>query len=289
MPRARQIKYGFFLNEQLAELPPLCRLLFQGLWLLADREGKLENRPKKIHAQILPYDKDADICAFLCALEDAQFLRRYAIGDAQFIKILNFKEHQNPHQNETESIIPEPKTQPSGASTIQEPEQHSTNPASMLVPSMLDNIKKEKNIKKRKKNPSVKFEQFYKSYPRRKDRDRAWIAFEKLHPDDELFADIMQAVENQKAEYNLKHDDADYQFFKYAAPWLNGRCWTDEIDLPKPVRNPYGNCKRCGKPKNTTMDYCSKCEEELYPPRSKKSVERGVKKIKNFLPGVAHV
>jgi len=43
--RSRNIKPGFFMNELLPEIELLGRLLFIGLWLLADREGRLEDRP----------------------------------------------------------------------------------------------------------------------------------------------------------------------------------------------------------------------------------------------------
>lgn len=39
MARARNIKPSFFKNEDLADLNPFDRLLFIGLWCLADREG----------------------------------------------------------------------------------------------------------------------------------------------------------------------------------------------------------------------------------------------------------
>jgi len=42
--RSRNIKPGFFKNEIIAEMPTETRLLFIGLWLLADREGRLEDR-----------------------------------------------------------------------------------------------------------------------------------------------------------------------------------------------------------------------------------------------------
>ena len=43
--RTRLLKPGFFMNEELARLPVRARLLFAGLWCLADREGRLEDRP----------------------------------------------------------------------------------------------------------------------------------------------------------------------------------------------------------------------------------------------------
>ena len=37
MARARNIKPGFFTNDVLADCDPLARLLFAGLWTVADR------------------------------------------------------------------------------------------------------------------------------------------------------------------------------------------------------------------------------------------------------------
>src|SRR5215831_17520559 len=39
MPRTRALKPGFFQNDVLADVEPLGRLLFAGLWTLADRAG----------------------------------------------------------------------------------------------------------------------------------------------------------------------------------------------------------------------------------------------------------
>ena len=51
MPRARNVKPGFFKNELLAECEPLARILFEGLWCEADREGRLEDRPRRLKAE----------------------------------------------------------------------------------------------------------------------------------------------------------------------------------------------------------------------------------------------
>lgn len=160
MARARNIKPGFFRNEILAELDPLARLLFAGLWTIADRAGRLEDRPKRIKADVLPYDDGADIDALLDALAEKSFIARYKHGAARYIQIINFERHQNPHKNEAESVIPavtdtvsEPapdgvrtppeatktrattdKTPKHQTSTVQAPESHSTNRADSLNP-----------------------------------------------------------------------------------------------------------------------------------------------------------
>ncbi|AFQ46281.1 DnaD domain-containing protein [Desulfosporosinus meridiei] len=104
MARARNIKPSFFANDQLGELPPLARLLFIGLWGLADRKGKLEDRPKRIKAEVLPYD-DCNVDELLNLL-DPEFIVRYTVDGISCIQIVNFSKHQKPHPKEGESDLP---------------------------------------------------------------------------------------------------------------------------------------------------------------------------------------
>ena len=91
--RIRTIKPSFFNNDQLAELPPICRLLFIGLWGLADVKGRLEDRPKRIKASVLPYD-DIDVDKCLARLFTAGFIIRYESNGTQVIQVVNFEKHQ---------------------------------------------------------------------------------------------------------------------------------------------------------------------------------------------------
>lgn len=106
--RTRNIKPGFFKNDILGSLPPLCRILFSGLWGLADREGRLEDRPLRIKAEILPFD-DCDTDALLAILDENGFIKRYKVGNDKFIEITKFYLHQHPHMKEPESVIPSPE------------------------------------------------------------------------------------------------------------------------------------------------------------------------------------
>lgn len=110
MPRARNIKPAFFKNEILIELPFEARLLFIGLWTLADREGRLEDRPKRIKMEIFPAD-NLDIESLLRLLHDAKFIIRYAAEGSGYIQIMNFTKHQMPHHKEISSAIPAPEGQ----------------------------------------------------------------------------------------------------------------------------------------------------------------------------------
>ena len=109
--RARNIKPGFFKNDTLAELDFSGRLLFIGLWGIADRAGRLEDRPKKIKAEVFPYD-EVNVDTFLGELARLGFILRYEAGGARYIQIVNFDKHQNPHPREIPSNIPAPGPSP---------------------------------------------------------------------------------------------------------------------------------------------------------------------------------
>jgi uncharacterized phage protein (TIGR02220 family) len=125
MARSRNIKPGLFLNEDLVEIAYEYRLLFIGLWTLADRDGRLEDRPKKIKMNLFPAD-DVDIDKGLSELGRYNFVLRYEVDNIKYIQILNFLKHQKPHHQEKKSEIPPPNLSGEGSS------QHRTNPSDSL-------------------------------------------------------------------------------------------------------------------------------------------------------------
>jgi hypothetical protein len=106
MARQRNIAPGFFRNEDLGECSPLARLLFAGLWCWADRLGRVEDRPKRLRAEILPYDS-ADGEALVAELTEHGFLRRYEAAGARVLQIVNFNRYQKPHPRESPSTLPD--------------------------------------------------------------------------------------------------------------------------------------------------------------------------------------
>jgi len=105
----RNIKPDFFIDEQLAKLGPLCRLLFIGLFTHADRAGRLENRPERLKALILPHDQ-VQVATLLgeLAAPPGRFLILYQAGGRSLIQIRTFAEHQRPNHREPASRIPPP-------------------------------------------------------------------------------------------------------------------------------------------------------------------------------------
>lgn len=101
----RYIKKDFFTNTDLPECNPLARLLFIGLWVIVDRDGRVEDNPKRIKAQILPYD-DCDVDNLLEQLVPGKQIVRYQVGDQKILQVVNFCKHQTIHRDEASSILP---------------------------------------------------------------------------------------------------------------------------------------------------------------------------------------
>ncbi len=138
MARARNLKPALFKNEILGVADPLYTILFEGLWCNADREGRLEDRPMRLKAEIFPYREGVDLDGMLAWLAshkdgdgDPEFIIRYSIGGQKYIQIINFKKHQNPHQKEIASTIPAP------GKTGAEPGNSGASPADSLNPLTL--------------------------------------------------------------------------------------------------------------------------------------------------------
>ena len=74
--------------------------------MLADKSGRLEDRPKRIAAQALPYDRTADVEVILNELQRGGFIVRYTADGIACIEICAFAKHQSPHVRESESELP---------------------------------------------------------------------------------------------------------------------------------------------------------------------------------------
>ncbi len=106
MARSRNIKPGFFRNEQLAECSFAARLLFAGLWTLADRDGRLEFRPKRIKADLFPFDA-VEIPELAVELHGQKLIEMYEVDGQAYLSIPGFQKHQRPHPKEPPSVIPQ--------------------------------------------------------------------------------------------------------------------------------------------------------------------------------------
>ena len=117
-------------------------------------------------------------------------------------------------------------------------------------------LKKEIEILKsnKKGNETTKiakerFETFWKEYPKKINRAKALMWFEKNSPDDETF-NIM--IEKLKAYKNTKQWQKDNgQFIPYATTWLNQKRWEDEIEVEEELNYYHEDgCVQFGRRRN---------------------------------------
>lgn len=70
-----------------------------------------------------------------------------------------------------------------------------------------------------------RFSEFWEAYGNKKGKKNAFKAFSKIHPDEELFQQIMSAVEKYHQSHKWREG-----YRKEPATWLNGECWNDEYN-----------------------------------------------------------
>lgn len=70
------------------------------------------------------------------------------------------------------------------------------------------------------------FAEFWNQYPKKVAKPQALKAWKKIKPAGQILADLMAALEKQKASADWRKDGG--QFIPHPASWLNGRRWEDE-------------------------------------------------------------
>lgn len=235
MARARNIKPSLFKNELLGVADPMLTLLFEGLWLLADREGRLEDRPMRIKAEVFPYRENVNVEQLLAWLHDYGFIVRYSVEGKGYIEVVNFAKHQNPHKNEAESEIPDKSVGCVAESSLcASSEKIGSAPADSLIPDSLNLIPDSLTPSQAPASPSQEelFAKFWKLYPRKTAKAKAHREWLKLKADEALCAKIMEALAVHAASRDWAKDGG--QFIPHPSTWLHQKRWEDEL-LPNNV------------------------------------------------------
>lgn len=143
------MKPGFFKNPELADAGPVAQLLFAGLWLMADKEGRLKDQPRVIKAELFPY-YEVDVNGELTVIERLGHIHRYVADGIAVIEVCNFKKHQSPHHTEKGSDLPpcicekacnSSLQENHGEVTVKSPLDDGGNPSDSLIPDSLIQIK----------------------------------------------------------------------------------------------------------------------------------------------------
>jgi translation initiation factor IF-1 len=140
-----------FTDEDVGDLSFEARWLFAGLFTQADREGRLEDRPRKLKVEILPYDK-INIESLLSELTEARFISRYQVNGKRYIHIRTFWKHQHFNIKEPPSQLPPPPGLTE--STVPAPSQHHTGTVSAPVENARKGVRKGREMEGKGKEGS---------------------------------------------------------------------------------------------------------------------------------------
>lgn len=232
LPRARTIKPGFFTNEEVGSLPALTRLLFIGLWTLADRDGKLEYRPLRIKAHIFPFDS-VNVEKSLEQLERCGLVVIYDVDAVKYIMIPTWGKHQHPHIKEPASTIPapvlhhaEPGSAPceTSAGQVQKrPITYYCNPdlEPPLTPPVGVECVTEPPLVTRQR---AWFEEFWSEVWLKVGKDGVWAKFKSRVRDEKTFLKVMAGVKRDAPIQRSK----ERQFQVHPKTWMNEGRWKDE-------------------------------------------------------------
>lgn len=224
MARARNLKPGFFNDAELVECEFWVRLLFAGLWTLADREGRLLDRPKQIGVDLFPRDA-VDAESGLAALADHGLIVRYEVDGQHIIQVKNFTHHQNPHRDERASTLPcLPSKEEHHTNTVQAPcEQGGSRADSLNTDSpSLDVSETTSPLVGSRRRYSADFESLWSKYPpvTNNSKLRAWKAWERLSRSER--ADALAAM-----PVFLASDGWRRGYAPHTSTFLNGKPWED--------------------------------------------------------------
>jgi hypothetical protein len=238
MARIRSIKIGFFQNEELAALSPHHRLMFAGLWVLADREGRLEDRPKRIEAELFPYEQ-LDATRLLADLASAGFIQRYRDPRRKYIQVIGFSKHQRPHPKEPPSAIPKPPITAEPCNSTAEPCKKTAEPGGIwdLGSGLGDlgngDLRKGNGDQSKRASRALvvaatsDFVAFWQAYPKKTGKAAALKAWLKAKPP---VAQVLAALAWQTQSLQWNREEGRYR--PNPATYLNEGRWQDEPEQP---------------------------------------------------------
>jgi hypothetical protein len=100
------LKPDFWSDESIVALSDSAKLMFQGLWNLADREGRIEDKPLTIGFKVRPWDPQS-APALLAELTRAELIVRYEVAGVKCIGVPGLTKHQRIHPKEMASKLPD--------------------------------------------------------------------------------------------------------------------------------------------------------------------------------------
>lgn len=155
-----------------------------------------------------------DIDLMLTQLNDLNLIQRYQVKEGQkYIQIPKFAEHQRPHHQEKQSVIPGPDK--ARTTSRQGANQSALIPDTrILIPEDIGHV-----------TVTDRFPDFWKTYPKKRKKKNAQEIWRRKKLDakaDVLIADVQNRLQNDKQWRD--------GFIPDPTTYLNGERWDDELE-----------------------------------------------------------
>ncbi|MGH9811493.1 MAG: hypothetical protein ACRD4T_00005, partial [Candidatus Acidiferrales bacterium] len=116
--RRREIHPDFWTDERVIEVSDGAKLLFIGLWMVADRAGRLERKTVAIGLKLRPWDPTA-VPHLLEELVVARLVLAYEVGGRHYLGLPGLVRRQRFHPRELKSFLPPWPPEVEGARRVQ--------------------------------------------------------------------------------------------------------------------------------------------------------------------------
>ena len=240
--RIRTVKPEFWSHPVLSREPDSVRLAALGVLNMADDEGYFLADPALVRSSLWPLtESSVSTHGALTRLSQLGWIEvRKHCTHGMIGMVVNFRKHQvinRPTPSKLKTyFLTESSVSTHGALTESSlPEQgREGNREQGTETPPLPSAKR----KRKPGNYTEDFETFWKAYPNRKAKVKAFEAWERS-TDKPSLAEILTSIESQKKSHEWTKDAG--QFIPHPATWINQGRWDDQniAITPLPVRKNY--------------------------------------------------
>lgn len=249
MARIRTIKPEFWRSPDIMQLDHFQRLLYIGLWNLADDEGRGEYNAAAIAADLFLSEYSLNPHGVLTQVETAfteysnsGMVRLYRVKNRQYFEIVNWLEHQRinrpsaskfPAYDQREQEIHVPLTEDSlnvhGVLTVGK--EQGTGNREQGVKDLSDSDESNDTPKPKRIQYTPEFEDWWRRFPKRTgSKKNAFTQFKSAL--NRIPLEELNAATDRLAAF-VRAGHKEVQFVKDGERWLKEDRWEEELIVPQ--------------------------------------------------------
>lgn len=231
----RILKESIHDSEKVNSMTDFQFRLWVNLITYVDDYGRGDARPAIIKGKCFPLrDRltNSDIEAALIALAGIGCVGLYEVDGKPYLYFPNWQSHQTIRNKKSKYPAP------SESNCLQMHANDRKCPRNPIQSNPI-RIQSESESNTIPPNPpkggtALSFDEFWKAFPKKKDKGHAEKAFAKVSEEDR--EKILSAIERQKKSEQWKRDGG--KFIPYPATWLNGKRWEDAMEVDNATDQP---------------------------------------------------